>query len=274
MTEDRFIIDGFKHWSFSRLSAFYQCKKEWHENYVLHPGESEGGAFAEYGSLNHEIFEKYKKGELAVWDCLQYYEDHYGEFVTHDFPMLKNGDMGKKYYDDGVALWEQFSGLLEDHETLGVEKEVFFQIGNYDFIGYIDLLTRDPVTNGLVLTDHKSKNLKILKSGKISKSDLHSFDTLKKQLYLYSKPIIEEYGEEPTTLQWNLFRLRQIYSIPWDRNEYEETLQWATDTIHLIEEEEEWAASPDFFYCRNLCDARGWCDEYRNSDGGSKKSDE
>lgn len=268
MSEDRFIIDGFEYWSFSRLSSFHQCKREWHENYILHPGENDGGAFAEYGSLQHEIFEKYKKQELGIWDCLQYYEDHYQDFVLHDFPQIGKTDLNQSYYEEGINYWSNFDGLLENHKVLGVEKEVKFDISGYKFIGYIDLLTEDE--NGdLVLTDHKSKKLKILKSGKISKTDLDAYDKLKKQLYLYSKPIIEEYDKTPKWLQWNLFRLDTVLTIPFDEEEYQQSLDWAIDTIHEIEEEELWLPNKDFFYCRNLCGARERC--WQDYDDGEEE---
>lgn len=90
---------------------------------------------------------------------------------------------------------------------------------------------------------------------KISKSDLDHFEEFKRQLYLYSKPIIEEYGAVDV-LQWNMFKDQKFISIPWNEDEYTEAIKWALDTIDLIKKEEEWLPNPDFFYCHNLCSQR------------------
>ena len=64
---------------------------------------------------------------------------------------------------------------MENYEILGVEEKVEFTINGKDFIGYIDLLVKDKKTNEIIIIDHKSASLKILKNGKISKSDQQHF---------------------------------------------------------------------------------------------------
>lgn len=56
-----------------------------------------------------------------------------------------------------------------------------------------------------------------------------------------------------------MFRTKYIKKIPWDYNDYKRAYYWALDQIHKIEDEEEWEASPDFFYCKNLCGYRNCC---------------
>ena len=99
-----------------------------------------------------------------------------------------------------------------------------------------------------------------MKSGKISKSDQEHFLAFKRQQYLYCLPIIEEYGKGCVKeLRWNMFRNKQWISIPFDEKEYQETINWALDTIHRIENETEWLPNPSAFYCWNLC-GMSYCD--------------
>ena len=147
---------------------------------------------------------------------------------------------------------------LDEYNIMGVEKKVEFKIDKYPFIGFIDLFLQDPTDGKFILCDHKSSSIKILKSGAISKSDQEHFLDFKRQQYLYCKPIIEEYGDGCIKeLWWNMFRDRNWIKIPFDKNEYQEALDWALNTIHEIENETEWLPNSDFFYCNYLCGING-----------------
>ena len=103
-------------------------------------------------------------------------------------------------------------------------------------VGFIDLLLRDKDGNITVL-DHKSGSLKMTKNGKISKTSEEHFESYKRQLYLYSIAIINEYGVKPKYLKWNLFKDRNCVQIEFNDKEYEETKEWAIKTIESIENE-------------------------------------
>ena len=221
-------------WSFSRLNAFYNCAYEFYLHYI-ECNKSENGFFGEYGSLIHKILEKYEKGELSLFELNEYYEEHY----------LNNIDLD-----------------LEKYEILGVEKKVEFKINDKNFVGYIDLLVKDKETGEIIIIDHKSASIKILKSGKISKSDQQHFLEFKRQLYLYSIPVIKEYGSV-SKLKWNMFKDQKWIEIPWVQEEYEEAIQWAKDTLELIENEKEWRPNPDYYYCNYLCGQRNHACEYK-----------
>ena len=184
MEELDFLLDTMT-WSFSRLNSYYNCTYEWRLHY-LECNKSENGFFGEYGSLIHTILEKYAKGELSLFDLNQYYEEHFNEYVPHDAPPNKYVDIRQSYYDKGIEYLNNIDLYLEKYEILGVEKEVNFRIGDKDFVGYIDLLVRDKETNEIVIIDHKSASIKILKNGNISKSDQQHFLEFKRQLYIQS----------------------------------------------------------------------------------------
>ena len=73
--EDSFVI-GTMTYSFSRLNSFFTCPYEWHRVYI-DCCDKENSAMAQYGTLMHEILEKYAKGELSVFELSTYYEDHF-----------------------------------------------------------------------------------------------------------------------------------------------------------------------------------------------------
>lgn len=265
-----FILDTMT-WSFSRLNSFYNCQYEWYLHYVQ-CNKSENGFFGEYGSLIHKILEKYEKGELSLFELNQYYEDHFDADVPHNAPPNKFVDIRQSYYEKGMDYFDNIDLDLEKYEVLGVEKKVEFTIAGKDFVGYIDLLVRDKETGEIIIIDHKSASIKILKNGNISKSDQQHFLEFKRQLYLYSIQILKEYGTV-SKLKWNMFKDQKWIEIPWSQSEYEEAIKWAEDTLKLIESEKEWSPKQDFYYCNYLCGQRNHACEYKPQPV-SKKAEE
>lgn len=251
--EDRFIIDLMR-WSFSRLNSFENgCKYEWYKHYVeAEPVQQ--NFYGAGGGFCHKILELYAKNELDMWDLPMYFEEHFNEEVPYDAPYNKYKDLRQDYYDKILDYFNNIDLTFDNYEILGVEKKVEFEIGGYPFIGFIDLLLKDKSDGKIILCDHKSATIKKLKSGKISKSDAGHFLEFKRQQYLYSKPILEQYGDGSIKqLEWNMFKDRDWIKIPFDRGEYEESIRWAIDTIHRIEQETEWTPNINQFYCKNLC---------------------
>lgn len=261
MDEDfLFIIDTMT-WSFSRLNSFYNCPYEWKSVY-MDCSDKENGFFGEYGGYCHKILEKYLKGELSLFELSQYYEEHFNEEIPHDAPSNKYIDIRQSYYDKGLDYFNNFDFDINKYEILGIEKEVKFKIMDKDFIGFIDLLVQDKETGEVIIIDHKSASIKILKNGNISKSDKEHFDAFRRQLQLYSIPIIKEYGRVDK-LSWNMFKDQNWITIPWTKEDNEEAINWAKDTIKLIEKEKDFPPNPDFYYCWNLCSQRNSCCPYK-----------
>ena len=256
MNEYSFIIDGWT-WSFSRVN--YECLYELKLNYI--DGESKSSsAYSQFGAFCHKILEMYAKGEIEYYELSSYYEDHFDEEVTLDFPPNKYTDLREKAFYSGLEYFENIDLNLNDYEILGVEKEVRFEIGGYNFVGYIDLLLRNPNTGEITILDHKSSSIKILKNGKVSKSDQWHFEQFKKQLLLYSIPVLEEYGRVDY-LKWNMFKDHKTIQIPFSRLELDKAKEWALAKIREVENETEWSKHPSYFYCNNLCSMREHCDK-------------
>ena len=256
-----FLLDTMT-WSFSRLNSFYNCPYEWKLRYI-DCNKSENGCFGEYGSLIHKILEKYEKGELSLFELNDYYEEHFSESVPHDAPPNKYVDIKQSYYEKGLDYFNNIDLDLDKYEVLGVEKEVRFQIAGKDFIGYIDLLLKEKETGKIIILDHKSASIKILKNGKVSKSDQEHVREFIRQLCLYAIPIIEEYGHVDE-LWWNLFKDKNWLKMPFNKEDYNEAIQWAEDTLKLIETEKEWLPNnSSSYYCNYLCGQRNNACEYK-----------
>lgn len=261
MTEEELFIMDTMTWSFSRLNSYYNCAYEWYLHY-LECNRSENSFFGEYGSLIHKILEKYANEELSLFELNQYYEENFNDFILHDAPPNQYVDIRQSYYDKGVEYLNNIDLDLEKYEILGVEKEVHFKIEDKDFIGYIDLLVKDKDTEENIIIDHKSSNIKVLKNGSVSKSDQQHFLEFKRQAYLYSIPIIKEYGRV-SKLMWNIFKDRKWIEITWKQEECDEAVQWAKDTLELIKNESLWLPNPDYYYCNYLCGQRNNACEYK-----------
>ena len=260
---DEFIISLMK-WSFSRLNSYDSgCKYEWYKHYV-ECQQIKQNFYGASGGFCHKILEKYCNGELDIWDLPMYFEEHFNDEVPYDAPFNKYKDLRQDYYDKILDYFNNIDLPIDDYEIIGVEKEIEFEIEGYPFIGFIDLLLRDKKDGKLILCDHKSGSIKKLKSGKISKSDEKHFLEFKRQQYLYSKAIREEYGDDSIKeLWWNMFKDRDWIKIPFKQDEYEEAIKWGINTIHKIENETEWEPNIDMFYCKNLCGLE-YC-EYRDN---------
>ena len=210
----------------------------------------------------HKILEMYEREELSLFELSQYYEDNFWSEVTYDAPPNKYVDIKQSYYEKGLEYLDNIDLILDKYEILGVEKEVKFKIGDYEMVGYIDLLLREKESGKIIVLDHKSASLKFKKNGDISKSDMQHFLEFKRQLYLYSMPVIEEYGHVDY-LEWNMFKDRKHIKIDWNEEEYKEAIQWAFDTVKLIEQENAWLPNPDYYYCHYLCGQRENACEYK-----------
>lgn len=261
MNEDRFIIDTMV-WSFSRLSSYHQCPYGFYLKYI-ECNQGEPNFFGQYGSLIHTILEKYEKEELSLFEISQYYEENFDRAVTCDAPKNKYVDIRQSYYEKGLEYLDNIDLMLDKYEILGVEKEVTFNIGGYEMIGYIDLLLRDKETQEITVLDHKSGSIKFKKNGEVSKTEYEHVLGFKRQLYLYSIAVIEEYKVKPRYLQWNLFKDRKWLTIDFKDEEFEDAKKWAEDTVKAIEKETAWLPSPSQYFCYNICDMRNCACEYK-----------
>ena len=250
-------------WSYSRLSAFEQCKYAFYLKYIIADNDeylAEGNFWAELGSFVHEILEKVFKGELDPDDAPSYFIDHYDANVCYT---ASESIMGKSFEDCLTFLSEADYSQLESYEILGVEKELSLQVSGYEFKGYIDLLLQNKETGDIVIVDHKSSSYPLSeKTGKPLKAHAQNFESYKKQMYLYCHAVKQLYGKFPQWIVWNHFKAQKIVRIPFNEQDYQKTMRWFRNTIKAIQKEESFPETIDYFYCHHLCDFRNCC-EYK-----------
>ena len=136
------------------------------------------------------------------------------------------------------------------------------------------MLLKEKETGKIIILDHKSASIKILKNGKVSKSDQEHVREFIRQLCLYAIPIIEEYGHVDE-LWWNLFKDKNWLKMPFNKEDYDEAIQWAEDTLKLIETEKEWLPNnSSSYYCNYLCGQRNHACEYKPQPISNKSTED
>lgn len=254
-------------WSYSRLSSFKNCPYEFYLNYIINDPDlypNQGNFYAENGSLVHETLEKYFKGELSLDEAAEYYVNQFDEQI---FNRVKQSIMDKKF----EACADYFATVdfdwLKDYEILGVELELHFKIAGKEFIAYIDLLIRDKDTGDIIIIDHKSAACPVGKSGKVLKNHKETFESHKRQGYLYACAVEQNFGCFPRYLVWNHFADGgKFMEVSFNEEEYDKVIDWAANTIWEIEHEKDFKPTLNFFYCTQLCGFRNSCEYAADAD--------
>lgn len=245
-------------WSFSRVNSADKCRYAWYKSYCE---EEEGlpNAYAQFGTICHETLEKYLKGELDLFSVSQYYQDHYSDYVTCDFPPNKYVDLAEKTYEQGKDYFDNINFDFDKYEILGVEQELNFKVGKYPFHGFADAIYRDKETGEIILRDHKTSSFKYLKNGGVSSKDREHFKEFRYQEYLYCIPLIEQYGKVDY-LSWNMIRDQREIKIPFDEKEFKEAQEWCIKTIEELEQELLWLPdTSSSYWCNVICPHRDTC---------------
>lgn len=242
--------------SFSSLHQYEQCPFGFYENKIDKTEINESNFFAEIGTYIHDITAKIISGEIDIDNSIEFFIDNYENNVVYK---AKQSTVESKYNASIDYLAAFDIDLLKNYDVLGVEKEVHFELEGYKFIGFIDLLLKDKTSGEILLIDHKSLGHFLKNDGKPLKNQLQHFSAYKKQMYLYSKAIYDEYGVFPAKIIWNHLFERTITKISFNENDYKKSLKWAIDTIHKIYSDKEFKAMPTYMLCKVLCGYRNSC---------------
>lgn len=247
-------------WSFSRLESYNHCPYAWYKHYI--EGEDgEASFYSQNGTDVHEILDAVNKGDIALEDAAAEYIER---FEYNDYPVrdsIRESTLEKcaSFFTDYDLWWLDEA----NYEVVASEKELFFEIGGYQFHGFIDLLLRDRETGGLVIVDYKSSDWPLKKNGEPLKSTEARFKSQKRQEYLYAEAVKQNYGETPIALSWLFFKVQKYLAIPLKDDEWEEAKAWAISTIAKIEADSEYRENrDDYMMCSVLCGFRNSC-EYK-----------
>lgn len=259
-------------WSYSRLSTYEQCPYQFYLNYLLVDEngrplyETVPNFCAAYGSMCHKIFERVFKKQMSLDEAYVEFQDQF-ELLEDDFPW--DYKFSEKYYEKGLTY---FGGDWYDRynyaDVVSVEEHMTFDVGGYKFQGFVDLIMRGREYGDINIIDHKSQKSVLGKSGQILKSQQGKADAIKRQLYLYSKPVIAKYGKI-SEMFVNFFNDGKMWHFWWDQDEYEAAMKWAVDVIKRIEQDADFVSKNDYFFCRKICSFRTECEE---KDGDQEES--
>ena len=233
MKNNDFILDGLR-WSFSSVNTYNQCPQAFKYGY-LDALPKINNAFSDWGTFMHSILERYFRGELEFFELSQVYEAGYADNIKCNFPPNKFCDLGERYYAAGRDYLDQFDGLFEDYNIIGVEQKVRLLIRGRPFIGVIDLLLEKD--GEYIILDHKSK------STFKSKKELAEYA---RQLYLYAYYVHERFGKWPTKLIFHMIRNHgELIEIVFSIEDCEEAADWFDKTINKIYSDEFFQSKPN-----------------------------
>lgn len=246
-------------WSFSRVNSYKSCPYQFYLKYIENNKNGISNFYAELGHFMHEILESVLKNQMDIDDAANYFVENVDK---HVFAEIKQSTENKAYDACIEYLAETNLEMLEGYDIVGVELQCMYDIKeDIHYVGYIDLLLRHSVEGFYVIVDHKSSAYPFKKNGGgVLKSKEESFTDYKRQAYLYSRYVFEEYNEFPKYIWWNHFKDNKIAKIKFDKAEYDEAIRWFTDTIDEIYRDNDFLPNMNYMNCNVLCDFREECE--------------
>ena len=233
-------------WSYSRIQSFRRCPYAWFQRYIRNDPE-EPEFYASYGSFVHELFAEFYTGALSKEDLPEAFANRFGPEVKGLPP--KRG-LSESYFEEGLKYFQEFEPL--PFRCVGVEKELFFQVGGFPFHGFIDFVG-EREDGKLVVVDHKSRALKQRSKRKKPTANDREIDSILPQLYLYAEGLHQELGRFPDELCINCFRSGELIQEPFDPALLEQAKEDVIKSINDILDESEFYPVIDEFQCRNMC---------------------
>lgn len=240
--------------SYSQLSSFSECPYSFYLCRIDKVDQLSNG-FAEQGTLIHDLLDLWAKGELTKQQLPEEYARRYPDEVVTKFPrMLTAKGYAEKAYNIGLEYFENFDEF-GGYTILNTEEKFRTDIAGRPFVGVIDMVLKDDVTDELIVLDHKSKSWSAFRKNE---------DEMYRQQLIYSKYIHEKYGQWPDRMMFNLFKEHgDKAERPFTMEAYEKTMKWAEEQIEKMENYEfiDWLeCKPEGdFFCHEICSCRRDC---------------
>lgn len=240
-------------YSYSQLEQISQCPYAFYMQRI-EKQPTVDNAFAQQGSLVHELIDMWAKGQIEAEDLPYVYEIRYPQMVTASFPAyLATKGYATKAYEQCLDYFKNFD-RFKGYDIIGTETKFQTEIEGRPFVGIIDMVLKDQETGELIVLDHKSKSLSSFKKEQ---------DAMYRQQTIYAKAVHEAYDQWPDTLMFNLFKENGLkQSRPFSMEVYNETMDWAVRQIEKIETYdlmEYFETCEPGFFCENICSVRNLC---------------
>ena len=245
-------------YSYSQLSSVSECPYMFYLERIEKVDTLSNG-FAERGTLIHDIIDQWAKGLITKEQMPVEFDCRYANEVVTAFPaVLAARGYTEKAYRTGLEYFENFDEF-SGYKILATEEKFRIDLPLSDgttrpFIGIIDMVLQDELTDELIICDHKSKSKASFRKAE---------DEMYKQQLIYATYVKEKYGKWPDRLMFNLFNEGGMKpERPFTEADYKAAMTWAEDMIHKIESYEilDWLETKESdFFCENICAARKEC---------------
>ena len=252
-------------WSYSRVNAYLTCPKCFFLQYIKCL-KSADGSFGQFGSLSHEILEKYAKGKLQIYELSKEYRDNFDKVITCPFPPNKYVDLKEKYFDAGLNFFDNFDGY-DDSNIIGIENKYEFNIDKYKFVGSIDLEIDDKIIDYKTKGEIKGIITRFNKNHiqedyvKLLDGRYLPFDAMI-QLLVYCIPYYDKHKKYPNIITLDMIKISDKYSINFDEKLLDKAKKWVLDTLKMIYDERDFKKNEkcDSFWCGFTCSMRYNCE--------------
>lgn len=242
-------------WSYSRLEAF-DCPYKWYMKYLCKEKEMDM-FYSSYGKFMHDLLFLYHSGAISKEDMVSMY---YGSFSNEVRGFRPQPSTVEKYIEEGANYIRNISKF--DFNIVGVEEKVEFTIGDYKFIGFIDVIGEKD--GEYIIVDHKTRAMKQRSNRKKPTKNDEMIDEKLRQLYLYAHAVNQIYGKFPKYLCFNCFRNGEFIKEEFNEDKYKETIEWALKRIEEISNMEDFPPNLDYFACFNICGLHDRCCYFEN----------
>lgn len=245
------LIEGMK-WSYSRAHGFSQCKYAWFLKYI-HKSEMQERFYTSYGKFMHKLIEWYHCGLFTASELLNIFINDFSSSVEGDRP---TDGIVKKYVKAGIEYFKTLKPY--PFKVIAVEDKIDFMIDGIPMTAIVDVIGEGE-DGEFIIVDNKSRDLKPRSNRKSPTVNDKTLDEMLRQLYIYAAAVKHKYGKCPKLLCFNCFKSRTFIKEPFREEKYKETISWLKDQIEEIKNEEDFLPSPEYFFCKFLCDVSQDC---------------
>lgn len=143
-------------WSFSRLSTWRNCKREYWARYMKHMHLDSDSVYLVFGNASHNLIQSVVDGHVQPAGALNAWEKIVSQWdMDESSPRFDNRKIRDGYINN---LQSYFSHInIPAGRNFTNEKPVLTKVGKYIFVGYIDTQFVDE-DNNLVLIDYKTSS--------------------------------------------------------------------------------------------------------------------
>jgi serine/threonine protein kinase len=251
------ILDNMK-FSYSSATSFITCPYMFKLTYI-EALERGGNWYSDFGTLMHDILEKYFSDKLDIMELASEYQKNFPLMVTSPSPPYPVG-IADRYYEDGLEFFETFDFDKSPYDIIHVESmnEVIYR--DIKVLYKPDLILFDKTDKKYILFDFKTSN-----PFKNDKPDMKKMDEYIRQMYLYAYFMNHNPSNDIHIDKIKLWfvRVNKFYDFDYVEKEAEEVIAWFYNTILAIKNEEEFNhcdTTKNKFFCQMLCSVSQHCE--------------